>query len=120
MDFLKVLMQRNILIGLAVGLGVTVVAPIALPIAVRVGKPFAKAAVKSVITLYEKGRETIAEMGEVAEDIVAEARAELAEEVVAEEAAIMGATAASVEEAEEVEPAPKPRKPARRRAAQGA
>jgi hypothetical protein len=39
-----------------------------------------KAAIKGGIVLYEKGRETVAEVGEVLEDIVAEAKAEVAAE----------------------------------------
>jgi hypothetical protein len=49
-----------------------------------VAKPVAKAAIKGGLVLFEKGKETFAEMGEVVEDLVAEAKAEISE---AEEAA---------------------------------
>lgn len=61
---------------LAIGLGVAVVAPTVLPLA----KPFAKAAIKSGVSLYEKTKGAIAETGEVIGDIVAEAKAEVAAE----------------------------------------
>ena len=75
-DFFK----GNIAAGLAIGIGAAVFGPIVLPILAGAGKPIAKAAIKGGITLFEKGKETAAEFGEVFEDIVAEARAELAEE----------------------------------------
>ena len=48
-----------------------------IPTLSKVGRPVARAAIKSSIILYEKACETLAEMGEVLEDLVAEARAEL-------------------------------------------
>lgn len=62
--------------GLMAGIG----AVILLPVIAGVGKPLAKAAIKGGISLYEKSKGVIAEAGEVLEDLVAEARAELAEE----------------------------------------
>ncbi len=62
--------------GLVAGIG----AVILLPVLAGVGKPLAKAAIKGGIALYEKSKGAIAEAGEVFEDLVAEARAELAEE----------------------------------------
>ena len=52
-------------------------APVALAALSGVGRPLARAVIKSGIILYEKGRETAAEFGEVMEDLVAEARAEI-------------------------------------------
>ena len=75
-DFFK----GNIAAGLAIGLGAVVLGPIVLPILAGAGKPMAKAAIKGGIALFEKGKETAAEFGEVFEDIVAEAKAELVEE----------------------------------------
>jgi hypothetical protein len=79
--------------GLFIGIGVVVLAPVVLPILAGIAKPVAKAAVKGGITLYEKGKEAVAEAGEFLEDICAEAKAELAEEHVAAggAAAAMGA-----------------------------
>jgi hypothetical protein len=63
--------------GLAIGLGAAIVAPVALAALSGIGRPLARAAIKSGIIVYEKGRETLAEFGEVMEDLVAEARSEI-------------------------------------------
>ncbi|MFA9459595.1 DUF5132 domain-containing protein [Thiohalorhabdus methylotrophus] len=63
--------------GLAIGLGTALVAPVAASALSGFGRPVARAAIKSGIIFYDKGRETLAEMGEVFEDLVAEAQAEL-------------------------------------------
>ncbi len=73
-------LKGNILTGLAVGIGAAVIAPAVMPVLAGVAKPLAKALIKGGISLYEKGREAIAEGGEVLEDIVAEAKAELEQE----------------------------------------
>lgn len=70
-------LKGNILAGLAIGVGVVVLAPVVVPLVAGIGKPLAKAAIKTGITLYDKALEATAEMGEVFEDLVAEARAEL-------------------------------------------
>jgi peptide subunit release factor 1 (eRF1) len=72
-------LKGNILSGLAVGIGAAIIAPAVMPIVASVVKPLAKAAIKGGIIFYEKGRETIAEVSEMVEDIVAEAKAEMAE-----------------------------------------
>lgn len=64
---------------IAIGIGVTILAPLVLPAAARAARPLARAAIKSGFLLLEKGRETAAELGEVVEDLLAEARAEIAE-----------------------------------------
>ncbi|MGC9504061.1 DUF5132 domain-containing protein [Baaleninema sp.] len=61
--------------GIAAGIGLIVLAPFA----VKATKPLAKAVVKGGIVAYEKSKGFLAETGEVFEDMVAEARAELAE-----------------------------------------
>ncbi|MGK7876982.1 MAG: DUF5132 domain-containing protein [Xenococcaceae cyanobacterium] len=66
--------------GIIAGIGALVLAPIVIPAIAKVGKPIAKAAIKSGITLYEKSKGAVAEVGEVLEDLVVEAQAELAEE----------------------------------------
>lgn len=63
--------------GLAIGLGAALLAPVALAAMAGIARPLARAAIKSGIIVYEKGRETLAEFGEVMEDLAAEARAEL-------------------------------------------
>jgi hypothetical protein len=90
-DFIK----SNIVAGLAIGVAAAVLLPLVLPIVARAAKPFAKTAVKSGLMVYEKGRETAAELSEMMEDVVAEARAEIDQE---HAATIAGtATAAPVE-----------------------
>lgn len=66
--------------GWVVGIGAIVLAPIVAPIVVKAGKPLAKAAIKRGLRLYKQSKGAIAEAGEVFEDLVAEAQAELADE----------------------------------------
>lgn len=66
--------------GVAAGIGALVLAPLLIPAVAKIGKPVAKAAIKTGIVLYEKTKGAIAEAGEVFEDMVAEAQAELADE----------------------------------------
>jgi hypothetical protein len=61
-----------VLAGVAGGL----VAPLILPRLERNFRPATKSLFKTGITLYERGRERAAEMGELASDMMAEARAE--------------------------------------------
>ncbi|MFI5293943.1 MAG: DUF5132 domain-containing protein [Thermodesulfovibrionales bacterium] len=70
----------NVITGLAIGIGAAVLGPVVLPILAGAAKPLAKAAIKGGLALCAKGKESAAEFGEVFEDIVAEAKAELAEE----------------------------------------
>ena len=60
--------------GIAVGLGAVLLAPTVLPAVARVLRPAAKAVIKGGLVVY---RETVSEIGEVANDLFAEARAEL-------------------------------------------
>jgi hypothetical protein len=66
--------------GWVAGIGVLVLAPIAAPALAKAAKPLAKAAIKRGLSLYEQGKGAIAEAGEIIEDLVAEAQAELADE----------------------------------------
>ncbi len=59
--------------ALAIGLAAVVV----VPVVVIAAKPLARAALKKGIIAYERGREALAEVGEVVDDIVAEVRSEL-------------------------------------------
>lgn len=74
------LLKGNAATGLLIGVGALVLAPVMLPALAAIGKPVAKAFIKGGIIFFEKSRETFAELGEVAEDLVAEARSELAEQ----------------------------------------
>jgi hypothetical protein len=85
------LFKGNIIAVLGIGIVAAVLVPIALPVVARAAKPFAKALVKSGIVVYEKGREAVAELGEVMEDVVAEAKAEIDQEHAAQ--ALVPATA---------------------------
>ena len=71
--------KGNVVTGLAIGIGAAVLGPAVLPVIAGVAKPVVKAAIKGGIILYEKGKETFAEMGEVVEDLVAEAKSEVEE-----------------------------------------
>lgn len=75
-----------------VGVATLALAPVLLPTIARVGRPIAKAAIKGAILAYETTRETVAELAEVAEDMLAEARAELAEATAAGAATAAAAT----------------------------
>ncbi len=64
----------NPITGAIVGIGAVLLVPTVVPALGRVLRPAAKAVIKGGLVLY---RDTIAEIGEVAGDLVAEARAEL-------------------------------------------
>ncbi|MFB2936013.1 DUF5132 domain-containing protein [Aerosakkonemataceae cyanobacterium BLCC-F154] len=66
--------------GAVVGIGALLLAPVLIPVVAGAGKPVAKAVIKEGIKFYEKGKESFAEVGEVFEDLIAEAKAELAED----------------------------------------
>jgi Protein of unknown function (DUF5132) len=85
-------LKGSVVTGLAVGIGAVILAPAVLPALAGIAKPLLKAAVKSGFILFEKGKETAAELSEVVEDIVAEAKAEMAE---VHEAAVPPAAAAA-------------------------
>jgi len=72
-------LKGNVMTGLAIGIGAAVLAPAVIPALANVAKPLLKAAIKTGIIMFEKGKETAAELGEVFEDIVAEAKSEVAE-----------------------------------------
>lgn len=82
-DLLKGIALEEVLAGgnlpsVGAGLGALLLAPVVIPVAVGAGKPTAKAMIKEGLRLYEKSKESFAEMGEIFEDLVAEAKAELA------------------------------------------
>lgn len=89
------MLKGNVVTGLAIGIGAAILTPIILPVVAGLAKPLAKSAIKGGIILYEKGRETFAELGETVEDLVAEVKAELAQEHAPPAAATTVATAAA-------------------------
>jgi hypothetical protein len=74
MALLEDMFSGNAATGIVIGLGAVLLGPTVLPAVGRALRPAAKAVIKGGMVLY---RETFAEMGEFASDIVAEARAEL-------------------------------------------
>ncbi len=72
-------LKGNVLTGLAIGIGASIFAPQLIPALAGIVKPIAKAAIKGSLVLYEKSKESVAEVGEMMEDIVAEVKAEMAE-----------------------------------------
>lgn len=66
--------------GLFIGIGAVALAPIFGPALAKVGKPVAKAAIKSGIVFYEKSKLVMADAGEAFGDLVAQSKAELAEQ----------------------------------------
>jgi hypothetical protein len=84
--------------GLLIGIGVAILTPVVLAVLTSVAKPVAAGAVKGGASLYEKGKEAVAGVGEIFGDIVAEAKAELSEE---RQTAEGGVSAKMTEEAEQ-------------------
>jgi hypothetical protein len=72
-----ILKNQNFAVGAAIGLGAAILTPLLVPLFGRAMRPVAKAVIKAGIVAYEKGRENFAELGELVEDAVAEAHAEM-------------------------------------------
>ncbi len=72
--------QQSVLIGIAIGVGLIGLLKSFGPVFSEVGRPFAKATMKSGILAIEKGRERIAHIREDYEDLLAEVRSEMQEE----------------------------------------
>src|SRR5436305_8548272 len=66
----------TLLTALLAGVAGGLIAPLILPRLERNIRPAAKSLCKTGIALYERGRERAAELGEMAGDVMAEARAE--------------------------------------------
>lgn len=77
MAILEDVFKGGTVTGLAVGIGALLLAPTVLPAVGRVVRPAVKAAIKGGMVFY---RETVAEIGEMAGDLFAEARSELEHE----------------------------------------
>lgn len=72
-DFLKSPAARNA----AIGIGVAILAPFVVKALAPFARPVGRSVLKMGIVAYEKGREAIAEFGEIVDDMVAEVREEL-------------------------------------------
>lgn len=70
--------KPNILLGLAVVAGAVLLAPVLVPALGRLAKPMGRGAARAGGVFLEKGREAGAELMEVLEDFMAEAKAEMA------------------------------------------
>ena len=108
MALLDGLFKSNVVTGLAVGIGAAVLAPVVVPTVARAAKPLAKAAIKGGLMLYVSGREMLAELSEVAEDVYAEATSEFARESRGEDVMAEAAEAAEAAETPETAEAPQP------------
>jgi hypothetical protein len=95
MAIVEDLLKDKTAVMIAAGIGVAVLAPVLLPIIAGAGRPLARAAIKTGIIMYEKGREAAAEVGEVFDDLVAEARAEIQQNHAARDAAAAAAGTAA-------------------------
>jgi hypothetical protein len=72
--------QSRWLWGFATGIAATVIVREFMPHFKDVGKPLAKATVRSAIATFEKTRERLARFGESVEDLVAEVQYDMTEE----------------------------------------
>jgi Protein of unknown function (DUF5132) len=77
MALIEDMFKGNLATGLAVGIGAVLLGPTVMQTAGRILRPAAKAVVKGGLVFY---RETLSEVGEIASDLLAEARAELEQE----------------------------------------
>ncbi len=71
--------NEDLLKGAALGVGVALLVPVALIALAPVVKPLARSALKTGLLAYEKGRESLEELGETFEDVMAEVEEELTE-----------------------------------------
>jgi hypothetical protein len=69
--------MKKFIVGLCLGIGAGIAGRELAPAVKRIGKPFAKAAIKGGIQALEKGIEVASHMGETLEDMVAEVRSEM-------------------------------------------
>lgn len=68
--------KSGTLASLAIGVGMMVITPLVVPVLGKLARPAGRAAVRTGSMFYTKARETFSELGEVAEDFMAEARSE--------------------------------------------
>jgi hypothetical protein len=76
MALIEDMFKGNLATGLAIGVGALLFGPTVIQTMGSVLRPAAKAVIKGGMVFY---RETLSEIGEMASDLVAEARAELEE-----------------------------------------
>ncbi len=66
----------NIVTGVAIAVGTAVILPTVAPALSNALRPAAKAVIKGGILAYDRGRQAMAQLGEMTSDMVAEARAD--------------------------------------------
>lgn len=76
-----------------VGVAGILLAPVVAPVLVQAARPLLKEIMKGGLKCYQKGREAMAEVGEMFDDVMAEARAEVDAGRAASAAATAGAGA---------------------------
>jgi hypothetical protein len=67
-DYLK----GNVGTGLLIGVAALILAPVVLPVVGAILKTTTKAVVKTGVTLYEIGSETVGKVGDIVSDLVTE------------------------------------------------
>ena len=82
MALIEDMFKGNLAVGLAIGVGAIILGPTAIRTLEGILRPTAKTLIKSGMVFY---RETLSEIGEMATDLVAEARAELDQKVGADQ-----------------------------------
>lgn len=70
------ILKNNFVVGIGIAIAATALAPLLLPVLGGAGRPLAKSLVKGGMSLYDKGRESLALAGESLEDLMAEIRAD--------------------------------------------
>ena len=71
------LLNNGTLKRTAIGAGIAVAVPVAALYLAPFVRPVARSTMKAGLVVFEKSRETVAEIGEIMEDMVAEVREEL-------------------------------------------
>lgn len=101
------LLKSNMAVGLTAAVAATVLAPVLVPLLTAAGRPLAKSLIKGGVLLYEKGREAVAESGEIIEDLIAEVHAEMRMQPGSSPAATAPSAPRHAAEAEEERAAPR-------------
>lgn len=89
--------KSNLIVGLVAGVGATLLAPVLRPFLANASRSLTKATIKGSIHLYEKGRESFAELGETVDDLMAEVRSEMETGVEGSAAVASGIQAANAQ-----------------------
>jgi hypothetical protein len=74
----------NVWTGLAIGVGL-LLAPVVIPVVAASMRPLVKAAIRGGYLAYERGREMLEEVSEMAEDLIAEVKSEMETELSAKD-----------------------------------